>query len=31
VLLAPTYVRKEFVISATGKDFYRVQASVDAQ
>jgi len=25
VLLAPTYVRKEFIITnATGKDFYRV-------
>jgi hypothetical protein len=27
VLLAPTYVRKEFVTDATGKDFYRVQSA----
>lgn len=29
VLLAPTYVRKEFIITnATGKDFYRVNATI---
>ena len=29
VLLAPTYVRKEFIITnATGKEFYRVQATI---
>ena len=29
VLLAPGYVRKEFIITnATGKDFYRVQATI---
>jgi len=28
VLLWPTYLRKEFVTSAVGKDFYRVQATL---
>jgi autotransporter-associated beta strand protein len=30
VLLAPTYVRKEFVTGASGKEFYRVRATVAA-
>jgi hypothetical protein len=28
VLLAPTYVRKEFVTGASGKDFYRVRSTI---
>ena len=31
VLLAPEYVRREFVVPATGKNFYRVSADSNGE